>query len=38
MVINPAYSLDDHLARLPFQNPADRENIRAGLAMAGLPD
>jgi adenylate cyclase len=36
--VNPGYSLDDHLARLPFQDPADGERIREGLAKAGLPD
>jgi adenylate cyclase len=34
--INPRYSLDEHLARLPFRNPADRELIRSGLQKAGL--
>ena len=36
--INPKYSLDEHLARLPFQNHADLEGIKQGLAKAGLPD
>ena len=36
--INPKYSLDEHLARLPFQNHADLEGIQQGLAKAGLPD
>ncbi len=35
--INPNYSLAGHLARLPFQNPADLAHIEAGLAKAGLP-
>lgn len=34
--VNPAYSLDAHLDRLPLA-PADAERIRAGLAAAGLP-
>jgi adenylate cyclase len=37
-VINPRYSLTEHLARLPFQVEADRERIREGVAKAGLPD
>jgi len=36
--INPRYSFPDHLARLPFSNPADADGIRDGLAKAGLPD
>ena len=36
--INPRYSFDEHLARLPFQNQADADKIRQGLAKAGLPD
>jgi adenylate cyclase len=36
--INPRYSLDDHLDRLPFRNPADPARFREGLAKAGLPD
>jgi adenylate cyclase len=35
--INPRYSFDDHVGRLPFQNKADVEGIRAGLLKAGLP-
>jgi hypothetical protein len=27
-----------HLARLPFRNPADVQRITDGLAKAGLPD
>ena len=37
MQINPRYSFDEHLGRLPFQNKADVEGIRAGLIKAGLP-
>jgi adenylate cyclase len=37
-VINPRYSFEEHLARLPFQNQADGEKIREGLAKAELPD
>jgi len=36
--VNPKYSLAGHLARLPFQNDADLDRIRDGLARAGLPD
>ncbi len=35
--INPRYTLADHLGRLPFQHPAGLEQIKAGLARAGLP-
>jgi adenylate cyclase len=34
--VNPAYSFADHLARLPFRRPADRDRIAAGLALAGI--
>ncbi|QYK39980.1 MAG: tetratricopeptide repeat protein [Paracoccaceae bacterium] len=34
--LNPEYSLDAHLARLPL-SPADEARIRDGLAAAGLP-
>ena len=36
--INPRYSFEEHLGRLPFQNPADAEMIAEGLARAGLPE
>ena len=36
--INPRYSIDHHLGRLSFGNPADPARIREGLAKAGLPD
>ena len=36
--INPDYSFDVHINRLPFRNAIDAERIRAGLAKAGLPD
>ncbi len=36
--INPKFSLSQHLARLPFRDPADIERILAGLAKAGLAD
>ena len=36
--VNPRYSFEEHLARLPFQNQADADKIRQGLAKAGLPD
>ena len=35
-VINPKYSLTEHLARLPFQVDADRERIREGAVKADL--
>ncbi len=38
MIINPRYSLADHLGRLPFQNQPDLDRIGKGLALAGLPD
>ncbi|MEW9837463.1 adenylate/guanylate cyclase domain-containing protein [Mesorhizobium marinum] len=38
MEINPRYTLAGHLGRLPFQNQADLEKIREGLAKAELPD
>ena len=34
--INPAYSFDEHLARLPFQKPADAERIADGVSKAGI--
>jgi adenylate cyclase len=34
--INPKYSLDEHIGRLPFKNHADVDRIREGLAKAGL--
>lgn len=33
--LNPRYSFAEHLARLPFSNPADADRIKAGTA---LPD
>ena len=36
--INPKYSFTEHMARLPFKNPADGDRIREGLTKAGLPD
>ena len=35
--VSPGYSLDDHLGRLTFRNPADPARVREGLAKAGLP-
>jgi adenylate cyclase len=35
--VNPSYSFEEHLARLPFQNPADGERIREGLRLSNLP-
>ncbi len=37
-VVNPAYSFDVHMDRLPFTDPARVEHIAAGLARAGLPE
>ena len=36
--LNPRYLFTEHLARLPFSNPADADRIRHGLAKAGLPE
>jgi adenylate cyclase len=36
--INPRYSLEDHMDRLPFRNPADAERIAEGVRKAGLLD
>jgi adenylate cyclase len=36
--INPRYSLEDHIARLPFKDPADAEKIAEGVHKAGLLD
>ncbi len=36
--INPKYSFAEHIARLPFQNPADGDRIGEGLVKAGLPN
>ena len=38
MEINPGYSLEGHLARLPFQTEEGVAGIRAGLSKAGLPE
>lgn len=35
--INPKYDFAEHLARSPFQNPANAARIAEGLAKAGLP-
>jgi adenylate cyclase len=34
--INPRYSPEDHIGRLPFRNPADAEMFALGLRKAGL--
>ena len=34
--INPRYSLEDHMDRLPFKDPADAERIVEGVRKAGL--
>jgi adenylate cyclase len=36
--INPRYSLEDHIDRLPFKYPADAERIAQGVRKAGLLD
>jgi adenylate cyclase len=36
--LNAKYSYADHLARLPFANPADAERIKEGFEKAGLSD
>ena len=36
--INPRYSLEDHIDRLPFKNLADAEKIAEGVRKAGLLD
>ncbi|MBW8636658.1 adenylate/guanylate cyclase domain-containing protein [Hoeflea sp. WL0058] len=36
--LKPDYSFAEHIGRLPFQDPADRERIREGYALAGLED
>ena len=36
--VNPKYSFDEHIGRLPFKNQTDVDGIRAGLAKARLPD
>jgi len=36
--INPKYSFDEHVGRLPFRVPADVDSIREGLSKAGLLD
>ena len=38
MEINPDYSFADHIARLPFRDPADAEPFADGLRKAGLPE
>lgn len=38
MEINPQYSFESHVGRLPFTNPADVARIKEGLTKAGLPD
>jgi hypothetical protein len=35
--VNPSYSFEEHLARLPFQNPANGERIKEGLRLSSLP-
>jgi adenylate cyclase len=36
--INPRYSFEDHMDRLPFKDPADAERIAEGVRKAGLLD
>ena len=37
MEINPKYSFKEHLARLPFRDPADAERLAEGLRKADVP-
>ncbi len=37
MEVNPRYSFEQHMARLPFDDPSGVEKITEGLAKAGLP-
>ena len=34
--INPKYSFEEHLSRLPFKNPADGQRMAEGLKLAGI--
>ena len=34
--INPNYSFDQHIGRLPFKNLADADGIKEGLVKAGV--
>jgi len=36
--INPEYSFEEHVGRLPFRNSADAERIREGLRKAGIAE
>ncbi|HEY8595196.1 MAG TPA: adenylate/guanylate cyclase domain-containing protein [Devosiaceae bacterium] len=36
MKINPRYSFEEHIARLPFSDPGDAERIREGVRLAGV--
>jgi len=36
--VNPRYSLEDHMGRLPFKDPADAQRMAEGVRKAGLPD
>jgi adenylate cyclase len=36
LTINPKYSFNQHVGRLPFKNQADVDRIREGLTKAGL--
>ena len=38
MEINPEYSPEAHIGRLPFKDPADAETFIAGLRKAGLTE
>jgi len=37
MQVNPNYSFEAHIGRLPFEQASDAQRIRDGLAKAGLP-
>ena len=36
--INPKYSFDEHVGRLPFKNSVDVDRIKEGFSKAGLAD
>jgi adenylate cyclase len=36
--VNPKYTFDEHVGRLPFKNRADVDRIKEGLIKAGLPE
>ena len=36
--VSPGYSFKEHVARLPFADPADAEKIKDGFAKTGLTE